>query len=55
MVGKARVVLGLAILVGLAGCDQFAFDDPPSDADEAYLALQVETLALKEGAIAVSW
>lgn len=43
-----RGALGLAILAGVAGCDQFAFDDPPTTDEQAYLALQQETLALQD-------
>lgn len=48
MTTTIRAVLGLGLLAGFAGCDEFAFDDPPSAAEQAYLALQDETLALGE-------
>ena len=48
MVTMMRGALGLAILAGSAGCDQFAFDDPPTTDEQAFLALQQETLALQD-------
>ncbi len=38
-------VAGLAVL---AGCEEFSFTEPTTTEDEAYLALQAETLALRD-------
>jgi hypothetical protein len=48
MVTTMRGALGLAILAMATGCDEFAFDDPPTTDEQAYLALQQETLALQD-------
>jgi len=48
MVTMTRSALGLAILAMATGCDEFAFDDPPTTDEQAYLALQQETQALQD-------
>ncbi len=40
--------LAVAGLAALAGCEEFSFSDPATTEDEAYLALQAETLALRD-------
>lgn len=42
--------MGLAVagLAVLAGCEEFSFSDPATTEEEAYLALQAETLALRD-------
>lgn len=43
-----RAALCVALVGGVAGCDEFAFDEPPTTDEEAYLALQADTVALRE-------
>lgn len=40
--------LAVAGLAALAGCEEFSFSDPATTEEEAYLALQAETLALRD-------
>jgi hypothetical protein len=40
--------LAVAGLAALTGCEEFTFTDPATTEDEAYLALQAETLALRD-------
>lgn len=42
-----RGALCVAALGAVAGCDEFAWSDPPTSDEAAYLALQEETLALR--------
>jgi uncharacterized protein (DUF2345 family) len=44
---RARRAILLA-LVTVAACEEFSFSDPATTEDEAYLALQAETLALRD-------
>jgi hypothetical protein len=43
-----RAAVCVALVAGVAGCDEFTFDDPPTTDEEAYLALQAETVALRD-------
>jgi hypothetical protein len=48
MVLKATATLCVVAMLGLAGCDEFAFSDPPTSDQAAYAALQAETLSLRD-------